>query len=77
MKNFINYTIATSLASIGATILGVVLIDNLVVAALWAVGVLAIHSVAITMYGYYEIKAEFGIKSIDRYKSREADLPRL
>lgn len=64
MKNFINYTIGTSLASIGMIIALVVLIDSLVIAALGAVCVLVIHTMAIVAFGYYEIKAEFGSKKV-------------
>ena len=71
MKNYINFTIATSFFSIGAVIVLVLLIDNLVLAALAAVFVLVAHTVAIVTYSYYEIKAEFGIKKMDRAKTLE------
>lgn len=71
MKNYINFTIATSFFSIGAVIVLVLLIDNLVLAALAAVLVLIGHTMAIVAYGYYEIKAEFGIKKMDRTKMLE------
>ncbi len=71
MKNFINYSIASTLASVGATIVLVLLIDNLVLAALATVFVLVAHTVSLVLFGYYEIMAEFAIKKNNRVKSRE------
>jgi len=62
MKNFINYSIATTLASVGATIILVLLINNLVLAAFAAVFVLVVHTATLVAFGYYEIMAEFGPK---------------
>lgn len=62
MKNFINYSIATTLASVGAIIILVLLINNLVLAAFAAVFVLVVHTATLVLYGYYEIMAEFGPK---------------
>lgn len=62
MKNFINYSIATTLASMGAIVILVLLINNLVLAALAAVFVLVVHTATLVAYGYYEIMAEFGPK---------------
>lgn len=62
MKNFINYSIATTLASMGAIVILVLLINNLVLAALAVVFVLVVHTATLVAYGYYEIMAEFGPK---------------
>ena len=62
MKNFINYSIAATLASVGAIIVLVLLINNLVLAAFGAVFVLVVHTVTLVAFGYYEIMAEFGPK---------------
>lgn len=62
MKNFINYSIATTLASMGAVVILVLLINNLVLAALAVVFVLVVHTATLVAYGYYEIMAEFGPK---------------
>lgn len=62
MKNFINYSIATTLASVGATTILVLLINNLALAALAAGTVLVVHTATLVAFGYYEIMAEFGPK---------------
>jgi len=62
MKNFINYSIATTLASVGIEIILVLLIKNLVLAAICAALVVVIHTATLILYGYYEIMAEFGPK---------------
>ncbi len=61
MKKYINYAIATTLASIGATAVGVALIQNLVLAAVWATTILVVHSVVLVLFGYFEIMTEFGV----------------
>ena len=62
MKYFINYSIATTLASVGAVIVLVLLINNLALAAVAAGAVLVVHTATLVAFGYYEIMAEFGPK---------------
>lgn len=58
MKNFINFTILSTLTSIGTVIVLVLLIDSLVLAAISAGFVLFVHTLALIAYGYWEIRNE-------------------
>lgn len=58
MKNFINYAIASTVASIGTVIVLVLLIDSLVFAAIGAGFVLLAHTLSLMVYGYWEIRNE-------------------
>lgn len=60
MNKYIKYAITSSVASSLAIGIGVFIIESLLLAWVWALGILAFHVFALVAMGYREIMAEFG-----------------
>lgn len=74
MRNYINYSITTSITSVFAIAVGVILIDELWIATLGAITILLLNAFAIVLFGYYELKAEFVTKKSNYFNSRQDEL---
>jgi len=60
MTKYLRTTIVLSIIHSLLVALGVILLPSLVLGAIWASSALVVHTIILTLVGYYELRAEFG-----------------